>query len=242
MLKYTANYCKANCNFVISGIKVNNEEVQYLQSIKIVKNIINRGSYNSLSNFLKTHYDYELNCDASFVALASNEKVNWSSIIKGAGDSLDNPALDFYYNVIEEFLGEYSFVRQLIIPEVYINDVIKTPKEEFKNCCYDFYIPQINAVIEIDGLQHKFSQEIDEMRDKVFDGQVIRIKTYDIRNRTAELKSIMESLYQMLLNSELINAYKNNLNGAFLSSDKIELTQIARLEICFLEMLKNRND
>lgn len=237
MIKCTANYCKSNSNFVIAGINKNDMTVPYGQAIKIVKNIINRGSCSGVSNFLQAHYNYVSELD-TFSSLVSSEKVNWNSVIKGAEDSFDNPALDFYYNVIEEYLGEYAFVRQLIIPEVPINEIIDKSKEEFENCCYDFYIPQVNIVIEIDGKQHEKLKMQDKAREDCFKGQTIRINTYDIRTRSTQLKSIMEGLYNKLAISENINAYKNNLDGMGISKSKIELIQISRLEMCLLEMLK----
>ena len=41
MIKVSADYCKSNNNFVILGIKKNNNNVKYIQTIKIVKNILN---------------------------------------------------------------------------------------------------------------------------------------------------------------------------------------------------------
>ncbi|MBR6688574.1 MAG: hypothetical protein IKL68_00970 [Clostridia bacterium] len=43
MIKCSANYCKADNNFVIIGIEKRKQEIKHIQAIKIVKNIINRG-------------------------------------------------------------------------------------------------------------------------------------------------------------------------------------------------------
>lgn len=242
MIRYTASYCKINSNFIIAGIDTCDIDIPYMQAIKIVKNIINRGSYSLMSKFLQTQYKYELLSDDEYDAFVNSEKLNWHNVIKGAEESLDNPALDFYYNVLDEYLGEYVFVKQLILPEAPINEVIAKPKKEFENCSYDFYIPQINVVIEVDGKQHQTSKIQDDMRDKAFNGTVIRIDANDIRTRNDNLKKAMDVLYQRLINNELINIYKKNLDGKEIPKYKIELTQIIRLEMCFLEMLKNRND
>ena len=159
MIKVSANYCKSNNNFVILGIKKNNNNVKYIQTIKIVKNILNRGQQILLSNYLKKYYDYNLVNDDVDLKLISNENVNWDFLIKGnENDSSDNPAKDFFNDKLPRDLKEYAFIRNLIIPEIPINEIISEPKEEYKEMAVDFYIPQIKCVIEIDGAQHMKQQ------------------------------------------------------------------------------------
>jgi len=238
MKKFSANYCKCNGNFIIKGIKKVSKEIPYISTIKIVKNIINRGNPTIMSKYLKEQYDYNIKGDDGYYRLLSNSKINWSESIKGSNVNLDNPALDFFENVIDEYLGEYSFVKQLILPEAPINDIITNPKEEYRDMSVDFYIPQINKVIEIDGKQHNYTKYEDRVRDALHKENVIRIKTEDIRKRTNKLENIMLELKLLLKNSDIINEYRRVLDLNKIDNKKIELVQIIRLELTMIEMLK----
>lgn len=48
----------------------------------------------------------------------------------------------------------YEFIKQLIIPEIEINEITQR-NDEVQISIVDFYLPQTNLVIEIDGQQHK---------------------------------------------------------------------------------------
>ena len=242
MIKVSANYCKSNNNFVILGIKKNNNNVKYIQTIKIVKNILNRGQQVLLSNYLKKYYDYSLVNDDADLKLISNENVNWDFLIKGnENDFSDNPAKDFFNDKLPSDLKEYAFVRNLIIPEIPINEIISEPKEEYKEMAVDFYIPQIKCVIEIDGAQHIKQQYNDSKRDELLKKEkisVLRFNTYEIRNSTSSYNEKMNNLKEKLINSSLIDEYKKCLDIDDNDIEKIELIQIIRLQLAILELLK----
>lgn len=240
MKKYSANYCKSNSNFIIKGIKENNKNIEYMQTIKIVKNIINRGIPTKMSKYLQQKYSYDLENDENYLRLFTNEKQEWSKTIKGAENSIYNPALVFYNEIIEEYLGEYGFIKNLIIPEIEVNEILDSPIKELERRTDDFYIPQLKLDIEIDGLQHNKTVNDDRSKDllqKRNGIKVIRIKTEDLVNKTNNLKVMMDEIKRAVSNSQIINEYKNIET----SQEKIELIQIIRLQIAILELLKTGN-
>ena len=92
---------------------------------------------------------------------------------------------NFYKEILEDELKEFSFVKGLILPEAYINEITECNNEEYKNNTVDFYIPQLNLAIEIDGSQH--SEAIQSARDferdeylKRFGISTLRIEAFKI--------------------------------------------------------------
>ena len=195
MIKISANYCKCNNNFVILGIEKNNNSIKHIQTIKIVKNILNRGQQVLMSNNLKEYFDYSLDNDNEDLKLISKENIDWDCVIKGSETNLDdNPAKFFFNKELPKFLGEYAFVRNLIKPETPINEIISNPKEEYKEMAVDFYIPQIKWVIEIDGAQHKQQKFSDSNRDELLRRErifVLRLNTFEMKNNFKTYKDKM---------------------------------------------------
>ena len=244
MINVSANYCKSNNNFVILGIKNNNknDDIKYIQTIKIVKNILNRGQRVLMSDNLKEYFNYSLDNDNENLKLISKENINWDSVIKGSETNLeDNPAKTFFNTILPQFLGEYAFVRNLIRPEMPINEIISNPKEEYKEMTVDFYIPQIKWVIEIDGAQHQQEKFNDSKRDELFRRErifVLRLKTFEIRNNFKTYRDKMNKLKEKLENSFVINEYKKFLKENDVDNEKIKLIKVIRLQFVILELLK----
>ena len=235
MIKCSANYCKSNNNFVIIGLKKNSSKVKYSQTIKIVKNIINRGVPTKISEFLKEKIDYEIKEDDQDYLLLGEQKLFWGNTIKGVSNRIDNPALLFYEELLPKYLGDYAFVKNLVLPECRINDIIKYPKEEFKDLAVDFYIPQLNTVIEIDGEQHRKTEYEDAIRDSLLNKIVIRIPVVDVRNDTKRLRKGIEKIKESASRNELILKYKEQFS--IVDQKKNTLIEIIRIQITLLELL-----
>lgn len=242
MIKISANYCKCNNNFVILGIEKNNNSIKHIQTIKIVKNILNRGQQVLMSNNLKEYFDYSLDNDNEDLKLISKENIDWDCVIKGSETNLDdNPAKFFFNKELPKFLGEYAFVRNLIKPETPINEIISNPKEEYKEMAVDFYIPQIKWVIEIDGAQHKQQKFSDSNRDELLRRErifVLRLNTFEMKNNFKTYKDKMNKLKEKIEKSFVINEYKNILEKNDVNNEKIKLIKIIRLQFVILELLK----
>lgn len=157
MLKYTANYAYTNSNFVIQNLDITESSIDDMYPIIcVLKNILQRGIPTRMSKFLQEKIgeihkreDYK-----NIFTFININYQNWDDIIKG--DTVNNyfPAREFYENIPQIF-EEYGFVQSLILPEVNINDIEDSEREKFINQQVDFFIPQANLVIEIDGQQHK---------------------------------------------------------------------------------------
>jgi len=192
MKRYTANYSYTSHNFVIQNLDDSSFNSEYYPAYCIIKNIIQRGCPTKPSKYLQSIYDIShLNNKNSF-PLISNEPQKWERVIRGDVKGNYFPAQKFYEKLLPKYLGEYSFIQQLIIPEVPITTITNIPVEEFQGKQVDFYLPQAFLVIEIDGSQHDYE------RDKVRDLHLAKYGVKTIRITTAELESEGDALKQKM--------------------------------------------
>ncbi len=249
MKKYTANYSHTNHNFVIQNLSAPRIESDYLSAILVVKNLIQRGSPTSMSQYLQEIYG-SVHRESHYFHLITKSKQTWYNTIKG--DEANNyfPARTFLEDRIIEDLPEYEFIKQLIIPEIEINEITQRKDENFNYQCVDFFLPQANLVIEIDGQQHK--QDADRVIDLTRDNYLslsnvltVRINTADLESKNATYFQQIEIIRNRLENySELLSLYKTNYNLKKSEiSDKVLKTRllpsaIIRFQVLVLELLE----
>ena len=243
--KYSANYANTNHNFVIQNLDGTvAKNLEYYSAICIVKNILQRGKPTLLSRFLqhKIGSIHKMDNFNKQQVLISQELNNWQRLIKGCDDSTFNPAKKFFDETLEKLLPEEChFIKNLIIPEVLINDITQENKKDFKNQAVDFYLPQAYLVIEIDGSQHKTSEQssLDKKRDEylISKGQkVIRIPVQDLLDNNLEK---LKDLRDYIIQHKILTLYKNSfINGIDLNKPFIQATTIMRYQILILELLK----
>jgi len=189
---HTANYANTNHNFVIQGIRGQREQTEHLAAICILKNILQRGVPTLPSNYLldQLGISAESLTTASAKPLICTKPQRWQRVIKGDVKGNYYPAKEFYDVLIPEMLPEYSYIQQLMVPEVTINEITQEDVKEFRGQQVDFYLPQAFLVIEIDGEQHKNQGAGDRARDNQLSKHgimTIRIRTTDIKDRNTEL-------------------------------------------------------
>lgn len=196
MIKYSANYCFSNHNFVIQnlhGKRINNE---FLPAICILKNILQRGKPTLPSVFIQEKIgaihkrkDFE-----NSFALIDKKPPVWERIIRGDQKGNYFPAKTFYEDLIPKYLPDYRFIQQLLIPEISINVITQVPSDNFKNQQVDFYLPQAYLIIEIDGIQHAETSAKDQIRDLYtakYGIETVRISTLDLE---AENKAFSDAI------------------------------------------------
>lgn len=256
MRKYTANYSYTTHNFVIQNLENGPVDSEYFPAFCIIKNLIQRGCPTNPSRYLQSIYgDIHSNAaNKSPHPLISSEKLFWERIIRGNTKGNYFPAQKFYDELIGKYLGEYSFVQQLIIPEVPITTITNIPVDEFQGQQVDFYLPQAFLVIEIDGSQH--DPKRDDVRDahlSKFGIKTIRITTSELEAEGDSFKKKMDQIKERIIytnerqqkkkenKSDFISFedYKDALtNGLKQDSPTYQLTAVVRFQILILELLK----
>lgn len=203
MEKYSASYIKTDCGFVIQNLKKDKQkEGRYFPLFCVLKNLLYRGDPTGISKYLATSYlgkdkaPKDLNTE-EIIYLIDQEKPIWETTIKGDDENQNFPAKLFFEEILVEMLPEYSFIQQLILPEVLFRDIVGIEEQYFIGQQVDFYLPQARLVIEIDGCHHL--RQVNRVSDAERDAylrkhgvKVIRIPTTRMKKGTGIEKCIAE--------------------------------------------------
>ena len=197
MKKYSANYSYTNHNFVIQNLTNPRKESKFLSAILIVKNLIQRGKPTLMSQYLQSVYGSvhkEIELFKKPFVLINQSNLKWNNTIKGDEENNYFPARTFLEERISEDLSEYEFIKQLIIPEIEINQITQRNDENFRHQCVDFFLPQANLVIEIDGQQHK--EEIGRVIDSIRDNHLTLSRILTVRIDTKDFEARNEIYFE----------------------------------------------
>lgn len=179
------------------------------------------------------------------LALVGSKIPDWSQTIRGAEDGR-NPAKTFFEEILPLGLQEWDFVRQLMVPECPIFQILLAPDTEATPSAelVDFYLPQANLVIEIDGSQHTSSSQRrkDEARDRTLANHkitVMRLSTEDLRREGPALQSFFVKLKAHLDQSPRLKPYKTEARMRRCRSPSLrnELTAALRLQCTISVMI-----
>lgn len=253
MKKYSANYSYTNHNFVIQNLDLPRNETEYLSAILIIKNLIQRGKPTLMSEYLQSIYGAIHKNEEQFkkpFVLIDQSHILWHSTIKGDETNNYFPARTFFEERINEDLSEFCFIKQLIIPEIEINQITQRDDENFRNQCVDFFLPQADLVIEIDGQQHK--EEIGRINDSIRDNHLLLSKVVTIRIDSKDLEArnniylqkIEQIKAQLEKYSRFLNLYKTNFKLKLdeipdeIKETKLLPTATIRFQILILELLE----
>lgn len=234
--------------------------------LKVKPNVVN-SFYSSLTSFLErgyptrpTHYlegkiedlipnfSWEENVEPTHM-MVRPFKPNWDDTIKGFEEDGLFPARQFFNYLIEEHLPDYSFIKNLIVPECKFRDILASPVTAGANpeWAVDFFLPCANLVIEIDGSQHdQFANRVkDNARDRILRKHGItthRIAAYKIEKNSAEIRDYFKALEILLASNKEVQEIK-----AFIELEEFEesrvnfdLIALARLQRVIVELLKNK--
>ena len=247
--KFTSGYFNRELNFCIENLPKNNiKNIPY--SVLLTEKILLRGIPTNLSSYLKhklnEHYSSEEMDFNTDPYLISDIEQTWTEkTILGNKNNNDVPALTFYQNLSKD-LGEFSFVKNLIIPEYEIAEflpgIIKN-EELISRTKVDFFSPHSGLVIEIDGKQHDDSIKADQERDKAlkeYKIETIRIKTDSIRKRDEEYFKKINLIKERLSLSETVKNYKQHFENKSYKNENFSFTSIAinRFQILIMQMIK----
>ncbi len=241
----TASYANCRHNFVIMGIPKGNCANDALHSLTcVIKNVLQRDYPVPATDYLKVCLgELPKDCVPFAIIDRSGRIPSWYNTIKGSLEG-DNPASLFFYKIWPEMMPEYDWVRQLIIPEANISDILDDNSEKWDKQAVDFYLPQAKLVVEIDGSQHKsdlVQATLDRERDRAFEYAgitVIRIPAGDIRYKHAELNVSVTKIRSLIdANDDLQNMYAQVDNETVILQKKYE--SVIRFQFAVLNLIEN---
>ncbi len=269
--EFSANYSYTNHNFIIQNIdsyarKLEQSQKKYIPGIYILKNILQRGKPTLMSFYLrnklglKPNYHKEDNFKTS-TPLIDNSKLSWERTIKGGEEPDNNPAKDFYDNLIPKYFEEHAFIKNLLIPEITFFDITQVENKKFYNQQVDFYLPQARLIIEIDGKQHE--KELQVSTDKDREGyakdngiKTIRITTDEIKEEDELFKDSISKIESHITDKikddekrkeedptfialgDYKAAYSAN-KSIFTDDNTLLSTAIIRMQLLILELIEN---
>ena len=201
MLRYTANYAYTNHNFVIQNLNGDRINNHFTAPVCVLKNILQRGTPTLMSRYLQSklgkiqdHPEFKLP-----LPLISNAPPHWMRTIGGDEKKNYYPAKTFFYEVIPHYLSEYRQILQLMLPEASINDITQVEVDDFIDQRVDFFLPQANLVIEIDGQHHK-RQDRTRINDTIRDQHLAAFGFVTVRSRRRHVSTaLLRSLLALLI-------------------------------------------
>lgn len=212
MQKFSSSYGGTKENFIVETFSARPSEVdeKIYSVLCVVQNIFRRGKPTIPSEFLISKLG---KLDKPPVYLIDDSKIIFSHF-KG-DDAI------FYSEVLPKFLGEYPFVINLIFPHFYGKQIY-------------FYIPQMQLVFEIDNGNKE------DLRDAEINSkgiEILRIKTDDLKNDTANFRRTMKIFMMRLRQSQLIQEYKAALQ-IDAASLNVQYASVIRLQIALMHCFK----
>jgi ATP-dependent DNA helicase RecQ len=261
---FTANYSKTNHNFVIHNlprwsIKSEPSAQSTFRAVQIIKNILQRGKPTVASRRLRTAFGLELTdggLNTASQALISRRPVEWARLIRGVEKTQRNPTHRFLQDVLPKYLGEYAFIRQLIVPEVQIFDMTQVYVDQFQNRQVDLFVPHVGLIIEIDGAQHAESDAVDSARDAFTSKlgiKTVRISVQELesesnafRSKIDEILSHIKRIERLEIEGSLtppngltLSDYRLAYDQGVAPSDpRVRLTAAIRFQLLLLELLE----
>ncbi|MBE0471860.1 MAG: RecQ family ATP-dependent DNA helicase, partial [Methyloprofundus sp.] len=231
------------------------ESASILNAVYILKNILQRGKPTLASRRLRNAFGY--NESEGPTALISQKPLTWHRLIRGDIKTEQYPAKRFFNELIPKYFGEYVFIKQLTIPEVQIFDMTQVYVDRFNNRQVDFYIPQVGLIIEIDGLQHRDSNEIDEGRDaftRTFGLETKRFTTEEIASENQSFRDKITNILNRIQHVDTLEkqGILNPPNGLCLyhykaafsegieqSNANVRLTAAIRFQLLLLDLIES---
>lgn len=263
--RFSANYTNTNNNFVIFNLpnySIASESTSQVlfSSLQILKNILQRGKPTIASRRLRAAFGFDIHesgFDLAPLPLISRKSVQWERLIRGEQRTSKYPAKHFFNRLLPKYLGEYSFIKQMIVPEVKIFDMTQVYVEQFHNRQVDFYIPHVGIIIEIDGQQHQSTTIDDEKRDifvKTLGLKTFRFSTAEVQTENEIFLRKMESLCNYIRYIDRLEQEKKLIppNGLTLglyseqytlgkydiSDVRLRLTASVRFQLLLIELIE----
>ncbi|ATF92763.1 DEAD/DEAH box helicase [Cedecea neteri] len=179
----------------------------------------------------------------SALLLSTENHPYWGATIPG-GDDGYNPALEFFDEIIPNHLKGWAFVRGLMVPEYPLFSALGASYKLMSGANaerVDFYLPQAELVIEIDGGQHEEAPQ--KLKDQQRDSfllqhgiKTLRLKTEDMRLKSNHFSDFISQLTAHFEKSKQLAGYKKTLSSGEQQqpSMRYELTAILRLQIAVM--------
>jgi ATP-dependent DNA helicase RecQ len=255
--EFSCGFFSHSLNFRVSGLNDFNQARSPIY--EALKNLLERGYPTRPTHYLEgkirelyPEFSWS-NQDLPESMMLRPFKPNWDDTIKGFDEKRLFPARTFFNDLIDEHLAEYSFIKNLIVPECKFGDILVDPIKAgaSPDWAVDFFLPCADLVIEIDGSQHgnEKAKVSDAARDRIFRKYGIRTHRIEtkkinensdgIRNYFSSLKKILDGNQEIQLIKDFINNSEYDLKS--INYDLLGLARFQRLLVALLEQKQIKN-
>jgi len=249
---FSCGFFKRSLNFSVANIN-RKKSVDLDSPFNAIADYLERGYPTRPTHFLEDLIK-KFHSDFSWSSFEGTDPINlkpfspnWDSTIKGFDETDSFPAQTFFNELIDRYIPEYSFIKNLIIPECKFGDIIASDPQKFnssRDWAVDFFLPIASLVIEIDGSQHQIEPQksLDAKRSKIlkrnFSITTHRVETWRL-HQTSESDRYFRSLEQVLEVSEPIQKIRTSLKLEQFNEKKLhwDLIAIARFQRLLVELL-----
>ena len=184
------------------------------------------------------------------LCLIGDNPPDWRHTIRGNGETGYNPALRFFESILPNEVPEVAYIQHLLVPEFPLFRQLPTPRSLVSGPndeSVDFYLPQADLVIEIDGSQHSKEPQKskDIRRDRFLEGfgnVTLRLTTSDLESRNATFKNFCINLRDRCRDSPRLQPYRKAyiLRSHSDKSLRYDFTATIRLQIAVMLAISHR--
>ena len=188
---FSCGFVSNTHNFAVKNLPSSSQSDSF--AVNTLVSVLERGLPTRPTAFLLNRlatdhrFDFDdLNLHKLF--LLSPEDLEWGELILGDERSGNFPARVFQAEVIPEFIPDYGFVKNLMLPECPLAWILGD-LESIDNLSgaerVDFFLPEAKLVIEIDGLQHSapVQKQRDNVRDALLTHSGVEVAGFYISNK-----------------------------------------------------------
>ena len=195
------------------------------------------------------HYQEWKNLSSEPLWLIGDKPPEWGRSILGDDKTGYNPALSFLESILLNEMREVAYIRHLLVPEFPLfkqlsapTNLISKPNDER----VDFYLPQADLVVEIDGGQH--SQEAQKSKDirrdqflKKFGITTLRLQTSDLQNRNEEFEKFCKQLIGHCNDSDRLQPYRASFEACSHAKPSLrhDITAVIRLQFAVMLAIRD---
>lgn len=206
--------------------------------------LLTRGAPTRPSPQLQTILGFEwATTPKDVLCLVGETRPSWAETIRG-GEAGYKPALDFLEMMDEARLDDWAFIPKLMIPEYPIFRLLGAPDtltDGSNDEQVDFYLPQADLVVEIDGGQHRERSQAnkDRARDRYlerFGILTLRLSTEALRAEGDEFLAFIEKVRKRCEESTRLQPYRAFASdrAALTPNIRYDLTAAIRLQIAMM--------
>ena len=251
--KFTCGFFSNSLNFITYNLPTSRAQKDSI--FTHLSNILERGYPTRPTHFLENILN-DIEPSFSWQNIEGSNPTNlkvfepyWDPVIKGNDEDSSYPALTFFKERIDQHLPEYSFIKNLLIPECKFEDILFTDPAKFNippNSAVDFFLPQADLVIEIDGPQHNVDpqKKIDRRREIALEKHGVathRIPTKNIHENSDAMSRYFIALKKKLDANKEIQEIKVflKLETPPFPKFSLELIAISRLQRLLVDFFEN---